>query len=300
VAAPRSLEHFSEGSKPFSRRGLHPERGICVLAPLAPTPPPFDGRPPEELFLENLPLIEQIIGHCCRRSRLSPQEGEDFGGTVRLKLIEEDYAVFRLYRGDSAMGTYLSIVIGRLLLDYQNHIWTKWRASAKARHLGPVAERLERLLGREGFSLEEAYQILRGEGLKMSESKLADLRARLPPKVVRHFVGEEILQFKASHGLRPDQELEMKERSIIKQRVLRVLDRVLKSLPVEDLLLVGMRTKLSVADIARLRRMEQKPLYPRLTRIYKKLRTAMEREGIRKQDIEDILGGSLGPGLLNF
>ena len=133
---------------------------------MAPTPPPFDGRPPEELFLENLPLIEQIIGHCCRRSRLSPQEGEDFGGTVKLKLIEEDYAVFRLYRGDSAMGTYLSIVIGRLLLDYQNHIWTKWRASARARRLGPVAERLERLLGREGFRPREGLPDSPGRGVE--------------------------------------------------------------------------------------------------------------------------------------
>jgi RNA polymerase sigma factor (sigma-70 family) len=255
---------------------------------------------PEQLFLGHLKLIEEIIRHCCRRSRLSPQEGEEFRGTVMLKLIDENYPVFRQYRGDSAIGTYLSVVIGRLLLDYQNHIWTKWRNSAEAGRLGPVAQRLERLLGREGFTLQEAYQILRGEGLEMSESELADLRARLPPKIVRRFVGEEILQLKASHGLRPDQEFEMKERSIIKQRVLRVLDRVLKSLPAEDLLLVGMRTKLSVADIARLRRMEQKPLYRRLTKIYKELRKAMEREGIRKQDIEDILGGSLGPGFLDF
>jgi hypothetical protein len=55
------------------------------------TPLPPESRPPEEVFLENLPVIREIIAHCARR--FSHQDGEDFSQTVMTRLIEEDYRV---------------------------------------------------------------------------------------------------------------------------------------------------------------------------------------------------------------
>ncbi len=127
-----------------------------------PTPP--HDPTPEELFRENLPLIEQIIGHCCRRAHFTPQEAKDFGGHVRLKLFEDVCRVFREFRGRSSIKTYLTVTINRLLLDYQNHIWGKWRPSAEAERLGRVAIRMERLLVRDELSFDEVCKILRGEG----------------------------------------------------------------------------------------------------------------------------------------
>jgi hypothetical protein len=65
--------------------------------------PPGDHLPPEQLFLGHLELIEAIVAQSCRRSRFKPQEIEDFQGTVMVKLIEDDYAVFRKFQGRSTL-----------------------------------------------------------------------------------------------------------------------------------------------------------------------------------------------------
>jgi RNA polymerase sigma factor (sigma-70 family) len=261
--------------------------------------PPGDHLTPEQLFLGHLKLVREIVAFCCRRSKFSPQDAEDFEGTVMIKLIEEDYAVFRLFEGRSDIRTYLTIVINRLLLDYQNHLWTKWRSSAEAGRLGPIAERLEKLMVRDGFSFAEACHILRGEGVEMSEDELAEIRAKLPPRFTRRFVTEETLQAMASRELQPDEQLDQKEQHALVLRVLRVVFREIQALPAEDRLLVKMRTELKVADIARMRGMDQKGLYRRLDKIYAKLRKALETQGIRRQDIKDLLG-DLQPGFLDF
>jgi hypothetical protein len=55
----------------------------------------------------------------------------------------------------------------------------------------------------------------------------------------------------------------------------------------------------SVAQISRIRGIEQKPLYRRLEKIYKELRKAIEREGVRRQDVEEVLA-SMAPEILDF
>jgi len=255
-------------------------------------PSPRDPDRPLEMFRENLPLIEQIIGHYCRRAHFSPQEAEDFGGWVMLKLVEGKYRVFREFRGRSSLKTYLMVTIERLLLDYQNHIWGKWRPSAEAERLGRVAIRMERLLVRDEFSFDEVCKILRGEGVKMTVLELADLRAKLPPRSRRRFVSEKQLQDEITREPRPDERLERKEQARVKRRVLAILLQALKTLTSEEQVLVRMRTELKVSEIARLREIEQKPLYKRLDKVYEKLRKELERHGIRRKDIQYLLGGT--------
>ncbi|HTG33181.1 MAG TPA: sigma-70 family RNA polymerase sigma factor [Thermoanaerobaculia bacterium] len=243
------------------------------------------------MFQENLRLIEQIIGYCCRRAHFSPQEAKDFWGDVMLKLVDDDYRVFREFRGRSSIKTYLTVTINRLLLDYQNHIWGKWRSSAEAERLGRVAMRMERLLVRDGLSFDEVCKILRGEGVEMTVLELADLRAKLPVRSLRRFVSEERLQDEITREPRPDERLEGKERAGFRRRVFALLLQALKILTSEEQVLVRMRTEFKVSEIARLRGMEQKPLYKRLEKIYEKLRKELERHGIRRSDIQDLLGG---------
>jgi RNA polymerase sigma factor (sigma-70 family) len=254
---------------------------------------------PEQLFLGHLELVEKIVAHGCRRSRFSSQDAEDFRGEVMVKLIDEDYAVFRLFERRSEMRTYLATVINHVLLDYQNHIWSKWRRSAEAGRLGPIAERLERLIVRDRNSFSEACHKLWGEGVEISEMELAEIKAKLPPRFLRSFVGEETIQAMADRELRPDQQLEQKERSALAVRVLRIVHREIQALPAEEKILVQMRLELKVADIARIRKLDQKRLYRRLDKIYGKLKQAIEKQGIRRKDIEELLG-DLQPGLLDF
>lgn len=259
---------------------------------MATSTPPGD-RTPEEIFLENLKHIEQVIAQSCRNSKLSPQEAEDFEGYVKLKLIEDDYAVIRKFRGDRGanLKTFLTATIKHSLLDYKDHIWGRHHASAEARRLGPVAIRLEMLMVRDRYSFEEVCEILlTNEGVEMSMAELADLRAKLPHRIPKQVVGEDPLQFEPARGLRPDQELLEKERELGRRRLYMGLKRGLDTLPPNDHLLVKLWVKFSIADIARISKVEQKPLYRRMKRILKALRKALERQGVRRENIKELLG----------
>lgn len=251
------------------------------------------------MFIENLPLVEEIVGHCCRRGRFSPQEAEDFRGYVHLKLIEDDYAVFRKYQGRSSMRTYLATTIKHLALDYQDKIWGKWRPSAEAERLGRVAVELERLLVRDGVEFNEACRILRGKGIEMSVYELADLRAKLPPRLPRTFVGEDQLQAEPSRELQPDERLEKKELAEGMRRAFKAFREAFATLSKEEQILVRMRTEFKVSEIARLRRIPQKPLYRTLEKAYAKLEKEMRRLGVRREDIQELLR-RIQPGFLDF
>ncbi len=267
---------------------------------MAILPSPPGDLTPEQIFLGHLELIEKVIAHACRRCPFSRQEAEDFGGTVRLKLVEDNYARIRQFQGRSSFKTYLTTVIQRLLQDYQNSIWGKWRPSAEAERLGEVAMWLERELVRESRLFDEACQILRlNRRVEMSVAELADLAAKLPPKNVRRFVSEDSLLTEPSRDLRPDERFEGQERSVTKRRIYAALQRALAELPKEDRILILMWTEFKVADIARIRRVEQKSLYRRIEKILKALGKELERQGVRHQDVEEVLS-SLGAPELDF
>ena len=253
-----------------------------------PTPP--DGLPPEDFFRGHLKLIEQVIAHACQRFRLRREDAEDFSSWVMIKLIENDYRKIREYKGASKPRTFLTAVIFNLLRDYINHLWGKWRSSEEAKRLGQVAVQMEELIVRDGYSFEMAVQLLRQNfNVEASRGDLEALAARLPPRMQRRMEGEEVLQSVPAQDLNPEEILLAKERGESRRRFRAKLFRALKILPPEDGLLVRLRTQFSVADIARSRGIEQKPLYRRLDKIYKALREALEREGVRRSEIDDFL-----------
>jgi RNA polymerase sigma factor (sigma-70 family) len=273
-----------------------PDKGSTSKSPMPPSPP-HDGRPPKEIFLENLPVIREIIAHCARR--FSPQDGEDFSQTVMARLIEEDYRILREFKGRSSLRTYLATAIKRMLLDYQNHLWGKWHPSAEAKRLGPTAVWLERLRYRDKLSFEEACRVILGDDPEVSRANLELFEAKIAARIPRHFVGEEHLESEADKKLRPDERLEAKELAGLSRRVFGVLFVCIKLLDPEDRTLLWLRQELSVAEIARVQTVDQKPLYRRLVKIYWKLEKELGRRGVRRQEIEEILR-RLRPDFLDF
>lgn len=255
---------------------------------MTPLPP----QSPEQLFLENLDLIERIGEQACRRSRLQPEDKKDFLSVVNVKLMEDGYAILRKFerRDNATFATFLNVVIRRLLLDYQNHLWGKWRNSAEAERLGHVAKRLEELINRDDRTPDEAFEILRAEQPDVSAAQLETLRAKLPPRIPKKVVSEEVLRFEPTQELQPDQELEKKELEGMRRRVCIALQKALDTLPSEDRLLIKMTLEFKISDIARLQKLEQKPLYRRIDRIHKGLEKALERHGVRREDVQAILG----------
>ena len=83
---------------------------------------------------------------------------------VRLKLLQDDYAVLRKYRGASSQTTFLTVVISNLFRDHRIKHWGKWRPSAEAKRHGEVAVRLEAAIYRDGQSFEQACGFLAQDG----------------------------------------------------------------------------------------------------------------------------------------
>jgi len=236
----------------------------------------------ETLFLANLGLVDQVVACICRRHHLRSDEAEEFASLVRMKLIGNDYAVLRKFQGRSSLATYLTAVVQRLFLDHRNQIWGRWRPSARARRLGPLAVRLETLLVRDGQSFEEACEILRlHHRVNLSRLELAALAAALPPRSLRRSESDDLMQGFAARDAPPEERLLAKEREGLRRRLAEALEAALVDLAPDDRLLVRLRIEqgLPFVEIARALRLEARPLYRRMKVILRGLRRRLEAQG---------------------
>jgi RNA polymerase sigma factor (sigma-70 family) len=247
--------------------------------------------PPEQLFLDHLSYIEKVAAQTCRHCHLRKEEEEDFLGEVRLKIMADDYAVLRQFQEKSTLKSYLAAVIKNQMRDFQNRLWGKWRHSEMAKRLGDVATLLEKLV-RDGYTFDEAIQILRtNHKVEMSWQELNEIAAKLPPRTLRHWETEEVLELLPSTGDRPDAGIIEREKRALRVRALEALQKALKSVPAEDQVIIKMQqwNRFTVAQISRVLNLDQKPLYKRIQKTLKHLKSEMERQGIRKEDIDDLL-----------
>ena len=246
----------------------------------------------EALLLSNLHIVDGVIRFVCQRQRVSATEAEEFASEVKLRLVDNDYDVLRRFQQRSSLRTYLSVVIQRMFLDYRNRLWGKWRPSAEALRLGPVAVRFERLIVREGYGFDQAHEVLRiNEGVTISRSELADVAARLPHRIRHTLVGEELLESVPAHDDQPDADLGSEHARAVNLRIRRALGPAMRGLADQDWLILRLRFQdgLAVADIARALNLDQKPLYRRLEALLRRLRDALEAEGIDGPTVLDVM-----------
>lgn len=246
----------------------------------------------ESLFVSSLSDIERVTKYIARRHHLSSSETDDFLSEVNLAIIQGDYAVLSSFEGRSSLRTYLTTVIQRLFLDHRRKSWGKWRPSAEALRLGPVALRLELLLCRDGLRLEEAVETLRTNfSCDLSPEVLKDLASRLPRRINRRALSEaeEVLaSLPAGELVRPDALLEGRR---VGERAQGLIDDVMETLGPEDRIVLRMRFEdgISVADIARTLSLDQKRLYRRLEDILQILRRSLEERGLAWPDVESMI-----------
>ena len=243
-----------------------------------------------ELFESNLPVIEGAIRFVCHRHRLTAAEAEEFESEVKLRFVERDYDILRRFQHRSSLRTYLVVVIQRLFLDYRNHLWGKWRASAEATRLGPVAISLEQLLVRDGLDLDQACETLRtNEGVTLGRDELAEIAARLPVRTRRSVVGEDALENVVEERQSPEAGVLAGEPGAIGARIRIALAPAVRALSDQDRLILRLRFQddLGVADIARALHLDQKPLYRRFESLLRRLRDALETAGIDRDAARD-------------
>jgi RNA polymerase sigma factor for flagellar operon FliA len=242
---------------------------------------------PEKTFLDNLPVIERIVAVIARRHSLTKQDADDFGSWAKSRIIENDYAVLRKFAGRSTLSTYLTVVLTNSFRDYRNGLWGRWRPSAEATRLGPTGIRLEELLYRDDCSLREAIAILQSAGCDANESELRRMASRIPPRSTHTEISIE----KAD-----DSSLAEAPQTTLSEETLAVtaaLREAVEQLPPDDRVIARMRfwDDLSVADIARALRIEQKPLYRKLESIQSRLRLWLEARGINRERAAEVLAG---------
>lgn len=251
-----------------------------------------DPQDAEALLRDNLGIVDRIVASVCRRNGLTGDDADDFASWTRFRLVENDYAILRKFRGESSLATYLTVVIPMLYREYRVREWGRWRPSAAARGLGPLAERLEMLIYRDGCTFSEAAERIRSAGEEVSDRELADLLSRLPPKHPSRpvSVGSDALD-SAPAPSRADERVVGDEADRARRHAVEALFRALERLPDEDRLIVRMRMweGMSLADIARALNLPQKPLYRRLERILKRLRADLEAQGVTRDFFRGLL-----------
>ena len=240
-------------------------------------------------FASHLPIIEDAIRAVVCRRRLSREERQDFTATAMLRLLEDDRAILRKFEGRSSLKTYLIAAIDRMLLDFRIAQWGKWRASAEARRLGPIALSLEKLVSCECLSFAEASETLRvNHHVRASERELQSLLEKLPLRPRRRFVTEKALDQLPLDDPGPELTLLHSHAA----RTLEALRGAVRRLSDEDRQLISMRfvERRSVADIARALGIDQKALYRVFDRVVAGLRADLERHGIAGPDVRGWLG----------
>src|SRR5215813_334507 len=227
-----------------------------------------DVQSPEALFTSQLELIRRIVRHVAGRHMLRPQDRDDFEAEVYVKLIDDEYAVLRRFKGRSSLATYLVTVIQRVCLDFQIERWGKWRPSAAARDLGPVAVELERLMHHEGRKFDDACAVLASAPVPVDRERLASLLNKLPERPSRRTDGPEGLENAPVPDGQADAVLLDREQRETARRARAALAEALDLLPPQDRLLVRLAYSegLTIADIALTLGLKQRPLYRALDR----------------------------------
>lgn len=248
----------------------------------------------ESLFLEHLDWIERVSGILCSKNSMWDAEAEDFKSWIRLKLMEDDYAVLRRFRGDSKLTTYLATVITGQFHDYRRERHGRWRASAAAERLGRLAKDLEALVYRHGYSLGQAGEKLRTAGrTELSNTELArvlsQLPERTPPRPVE--ISAEPVLDAIEGSSNADAGLAGADREARHQGIMAALARVMSRLDAENAMIARMHfgDGRSIADVARALNLEQKPLYRRVEKLRLRLRAELEAEGVQDSDARGIL-----------
>ncbi len=245
------------------------------------------------LFLEQLEAIDRAIRFACHRASLREHDAEDFASTVRLKLIDNDYAVIRKHDSRSSFCGYIAVVVQRLLLDHRNTQWGKFHASAEAKRIGDTAITIEAFLYRDGRTIEEVLPTLLRRWPDLTRERIDGIVRALPPRSARPRVVdiEHAAESVGADGATVHDAAFEADRHATSQQLCAIVRDTMKELDEHDRLIFRLHWEgdMSVANISRVLHIEQKPLYRRLQRALARMRARLEAAGIDAEDANALL-----------
>lgn len=227
---------------------------------------------PSPMSQADFDLLCDVIRAVARAGGLAPADADDFVQTAHLKLLERSYAPVRQFSGRSSLRTFLTVVVRRMLLDWRNARYGKWRPSAAARRLGPEGVALDRLIARDGHTASEAIAIMESRHKTPCPVTLRALALRLSPRARTELLNVEDAQ---RLGVSPFVDpIESARVSAELRRTMTSMRRAYLRLDPEDRLILKLRFRdeMPITAIASRLNRPAKPMFRRVERILATLR----------------------------
>lgn len=242
-------------------------------------------------YLARTKLIERFARKQAWKFHLSREAADDLVSDVMFKLLERDYGRLRKFSGEKSIEGFLATTVANLANDFVTSRWGKFRASAGATRLGPVAVQLEILLVREGLTMDAACELLWSGGVTLTRQELEELAAKLPPRTLKRMEAIESAIDLPSPENSPEVALAEQEAAARAGRAEAVLRETLASWPPQDRLIFLMRFRHGrrIADIARYLGLQEHPLYNRVEKLLRLLRAAFEAAGLDARSVLEML-----------
>lgn len=248
---------------------------------------------PHKSLLDAREAIDRAVAFVCRKHGLHGADAEDFASTVTVKLLEDECAILRQFRGDSNLNTYLNVVVHRIFIDQCVHEHGKWRPSADAKRLGSVATELERRVQWDGEPVEDAVRQTASAHPDVPLDQIREIAAKVPQRQKRRSTValDETVELFLTAREQADVLILMHARREVRARTEEVLRKHLLTLEAQDRLILQFQFEggMHLSDIARRLQVDQKPLYRRREQLFRDLRSALAEAGISAEEIRDLL-----------
>lgn len=253
------------------------------------------GMLPHQLLEENLDLIDRTARRVCRRAGVVGADADDFVSVVCVALIENDYAILRSWEGRSSLATFLAVIVQRMFADERVRAVGRWRASAEAKRRGGVGVLIESLIRRRGRSIDEALPIVRAVEPGITREQVAEIAAALPQREPRPRAVE--LDADATAVAAPegaDMRALAADVRRLAEKTQRTVLQTLDTFTVEERMIIRLHFGQgnSLADVARMLRMPQRPLYRQLEALLKRLRRELLAAGIGAAGLAEVIGSA--------
>lgn len=232
----------------------------------------------EQLIIQQRAHIDQAVNDLAKRYYLALEELEEFRAMVDRALERNDYELLRAHDDRSSWQTYLTTVVMRQFFIFQAQIWGQWRPTLTAQRLGPEAMLLEELIVRDHLDLEDAIDIMRRRH-----------RVDVPRPRLERMANELRLADEAERQTAAD----VAQGPLRDARIQTALRDALALISADDRLMLELRLRdgQPVTRIARMLKIEPRPLQRRIDQALETVRSSLLAHGISHDDVDILLRG---------
>jgi RNA polymerase sigma factor for flagellar operon FliA len=200
----------------------------------------------ETVLLDNLRLLDRLTRVHGRRCGWPTAEAEAFGAWVRARLVDGDFALLRKSGVERALETYFTVMIAMLSREYERLEWSEWHAARGPDRSGPPTRDHPR---------HRPWAALLAPSPWAADPPVPPERGHVNTGAPQRGVIDAALQ------------------------------RAIEDLSPEDQVLLRLRSfdGCTVADVALSLGVPERPLYRRLERLLRDVRTRLEAGGISRE-----------------